>query len=50
MEDGAPAVLDGLDAVPQASLHHAYEAASDVPDLLGSLPSPDADERERDAQ
>jgi hypothetical protein len=33
--------LSGLDDVPWDQLHHAYETAADVPDLLRALRSPD---------
>src|SRR5688500_6475339 len=39
-------MLDGLDTTDWASLTHAYGPATDVPDLLRALLSPDPEERE----
>ncbi|MDY3561389.1 HEAT repeat domain-containing protein [Gemmata sp. JC673] len=39
-------MLDGLDAVGWSSLTHAYGEATDVPELLRALASPDPQERE----
>jgi HEAT repeat protein len=40
-------VLEGLDDVPWHSLHHAYGVATDVPDLIRALTSPEDDVREK---
>jgi HEAT repeat protein len=39
------AVLEGLSQVPWAALEHAYGSASDVPDLIRALRSPDPEVR-----
>ncbi|MBL7497077.1 HEAT repeat domain-containing protein [Frankia sp. CNm7] len=40
-------MLEGLDAIDWASMHHAYGTAEEVPRLLRALRSPDADERKK---
>jgi hypothetical protein len=40
-------MLEGLKGIDWGNLHHAYGAATDVPDLIRSLASDDADRRER---
>lgn len=39
-------MLDGLEDIPWAKLRHAFGSASDVPSLLRSLESPDAQTRD----
>jgi HEAT repeat protein len=38
-------MLEGLEEIDWGNLHHAYGSASDVPDLLRALTSPDREER-----
>jgi len=40
-------MLNGIDEIDWASIHHAYGSAEDVPGILRAMASPDPDRRER---